>query len=211
MSIRHTAVDVGTPSNGFQEWEIIPVRFHGFEGLDSSRGTVVGSPEFMCCGHQWRLGIYPVGYTTSDDGMVGVYLRHKSEETIEVEYGFTVKKSDGRDIAVCDGRILKNQFGRGSSGRGISWGHPDFAKRSDILSNLVAGALVIEVRMRRTDSTTPATAPFIAENPCGENILKLFMDEESADVVLEVEDGDQQVRNTRKRTSTSLVKFYAHR
>ncbi|KAL7526436.1 hypothetical protein ACHAXR_001488, partial [Thalassiosira sp. AJA248-18] len=95
MSIRHPAVGFGTPSNEFQEWETIPVYFHGFEGLDTSRGAFVDSPEFTCFGRQWTLRIYPGGRTDSDDGVVSVYLRNMSEESIEVEYGFTVKKSDG--------------------------------------------------------------------------------------------------------------------
>ncbi|KAL7534385.1 hypothetical protein ACHAXR_005836, partial [Thalassiosira sp. AJA248-18] len=205
MSIRHPAVNAGNPSNGFQEWEIIPVYFHGFRGLDTSRGNIVKSPEFTCFGLQWSLMIYPGGKGTSDEGMVSVYLSNMSDENIEVAYGFTVKKSDGRDVADCDGKITKNQFAPSS------WGRKNFAKLSDITSALVAGALVIEVRMRHTDSTPHATVPFIPENPCSKMILKMFMDKESADVVLEVKDGDQQVRNTRKRTSTSLVKFYAHR
>ncbi|KAL7524276.1 hypothetical protein ACHAXR_000505, partial [Thalassiosira sp. AJA248-18] len=127
MSIRHPAVDAGNPSDGFQEWEIIPVYFHGFEGLDSSRGNSVESPEFTCFGHQWRLRIYPGGRTDSDDGMVGVYLCNMSEETIKVEYGFTVKKTDGREVADCDGSITKKQFAPNDG-----WGRKNFAKRSDI-------------------------------------------------------------------------------
>ncbi|KAL7525300.1 LOW QUALITY PROTEIN: hypothetical protein ACHAXR_000946, partial [Thalassiosira sp. AJA248-18] len=42
-------------------------------------------------------------------------------------------------------------------------------------------------------------------------IIKMFTDEESADVVFEFEDGDKQVQNTQKRTRTSIVKFHAHR
>ncbi|KAL7530114.1 hypothetical protein ACHAXR_003315, partial [Thalassiosira sp. AJA248-18] len=207
MSIRHTAVDVGTPSSGFQDWEIIPVRFHGFEGLDASRENIVNSPEFTCFGHQWRLRIYPGGCTTSGDGNVGVFLDHLSDESIEVEFGFTFKNSYGRDVAHCDGRTYKRLFAPCGS---VQVGLGNFAKRSDIVNDLVAGALVIEVRIRHTDSSPLVTAPFIPENPCSKMILKTFMDEESADVVLEVNDGDQQVRNTRKRTPISLVKFYAH-
>ncbi|KAL7526722.1 hypothetical protein ACHAXR_001622 [Thalassiosira sp. AJA248-18] len=41
-------------------------------------------------------------------------------------------------------------------------------------------------------------------------IIKMFTDEESADVVFEIEDGDEQVQNTQKRSRTSIVKFHAH-
>ncbi|KAL7534554.1 hypothetical protein ACHAXR_005944, partial [Thalassiosira sp. AJA248-18] len=198
MSIRHTAVDVGTPSNGFQqEWDVItPVHFHGFEGLEAARRTIIHSPEFTCFGHRWRLRIYPGGATNSDDSMVGVFLDNMSKESIEVEWCFTVKNPDGRDVAACDGAIRKSLFAPYSSGGSI-WGLPNFAKRSDILSALVAGALVVEVRMMRTGSPVP----FIPENPCGKMILKMFMDEESANIVFEVEDGDEQAH----------VQFHAHR
>ncbi|KAL7526511.1 hypothetical protein ACHAXR_001524, partial [Thalassiosira sp. AJA248-18] len=206
MSIRHTALDIGTPSGGFQEWEIIPVRIHGFGGLDATRGVPVRSPELACFGHQWRVEIYPGGYTHSDDGMVGVGICHISEASIKVELGFAVKKLNGSEVTKCNRTTSTEPFPPESTRR-----IPNFAKRSVIMSSLVAGILVIEVRMRRTDSTPPATVPFIAGNPLCDMILKMFMDEESADIVFEVIDGNEQVRNTRKRTSTSIVKFHAHR
>ncbi|KAL7525009.1 hypothetical protein ACHAXR_000820, partial [Thalassiosira sp. AJA248-18] len=222
LGIRHTAVDDGDPLNGFQEWETIPARlgfgnplngfqewernpvyFHGFEGLDASRGAFVKSPEFKCYGHQWSLIFYPGGRRDSDDGLVGVFLCNRPEESIEVEFGFTVKKTNGRDVAECDGSIGKKRFTPfgSSASSGGQWGLKNFAKHSDILSNLVAGSLIIEVRMRRTDPSPFTPEQFIPENPCGKMILKMFTDEESADVVFEVENGDQQAHIT----------FYAHR
>ncbi|KAL7524079.1 hypothetical protein ACHAXR_000424, partial [Thalassiosira sp. AJA248-18] len=195
------AVDVGTPSNGFQEWDVTtPVRFHGFEGLDTSRGTFVESPKLVCFGHRWRLRIYPGGETNSDDGMVGVFLRNMSKESIEVEWCFTVKSPDGREVAACDGKFYKSLFAPNSSD-GNSWGRKNFAKRPDIVSALVAGALVVEVQMKRAGSNLPNPVPFIAENPFCNMMLKVFMDDESADVVLEVRDGDEQAH----------VQFHAHR
>ncbi|KAL7524991.1 hypothetical protein ACHAXR_000811, partial [Thalassiosira sp. AJA248-18] len=210
MSIRHPALDVGTPSNEFQEWEIIPVRFHGFEGLDASKGTCVYSPEFTCFGNQWRLEIYPGGLPNSDDGMVGVGLRNMFRESIELLCGFNVKRKNGNDVAHCDRRALKKRF-TPNDPENNGWGRHNFAKRSEIVGALVAGALVIEVRMWRTDSIPFTLQPFVPENPCSKMILKMFTDEESADVVLEVKDGDQKVGNTRKRTPSSIVKFHAHR
>ncbi|KAL7523406.1 hypothetical protein ACHAXR_000161, partial [Thalassiosira sp. AJA248-18] len=162
--------------------------------LDTSRGARVESPEFKRFGHQWSLVIHPGGHSRdSNDGVVSVYLRNMSEKSVEVESGFTVKKTDGREVAACDGRIFKKQFTPCGSGAVTNcWGHPNFAKRSDIVSNLVAGALIIEVRMRRTDSSPLVTAPFVAENPFWSMMLKMFTDEESADVVFKVYDGDEQ-------------------
>jgi len=56
------------------------------------------------------------------------------------------------------------------------------------LSSLKEGALVIDVRMRRNDSSLP----FIDENLLSRMILKMLMDEESADVVFKIKAGDDQ-------------------
>ncbi|KAL7523758.1 hypothetical protein ACHAXR_000315 [Thalassiosira sp. AJA248-18] len=94
--IQNTAVDAGAPPREWNEedwiWTLTPVRFHGFEGLGAARGACVESAEFKCYGHQWCLGINPGGCAFSDEGMVSVYLRNISEESIEVEFGFVVKK-----------------------------------------------------------------------------------------------------------------------
>ncbi|KAL7540021.1 hypothetical protein ACHAXR_009848 [Thalassiosira sp. AJA248-18] len=217
MSILHPAVDVGSPPRDFiprQDWEVTPVQFHGFEDLDASRGSSVESPEFVRFGHRWCLGIFPGGNggPFSRDGMVSVYLEHKSvEDSIEVKYSFAVKSSDGKDVEHCDRDVFENTFAHGPENL-FSYGCTNFVLRSDIMNDLVHGTLLIDVRMRRSDPSPPsAPVPFVAENPCGKMILEMFMDEESSDVVLEVKDGDDQVRNTRKRTSTSLVQFHAHR
>ncbi|KAL7523410.1 hypothetical protein ACHAXR_000166, partial [Thalassiosira sp. AJA248-18] len=169
MSIRYTALDIGTPSSGFQEWEITPVHIHGFESLDATRGEFVESPEFACFGHQWHVRIFPGGRRGSDDGMVSVVLSHMSDESIEVEWGITVKKLNGREVIKCDGRSSTDTIPPNSLA-----GLANFAKRSVIMSSLVAGTLVVEVRMRCTNSTPPATAPFIAGNPLCDMILKMF-------------------------------------
>ncbi|KAL7523239.1 hypothetical protein ACHAWF_000435, partial [Thalassiosira exigua] len=81
---------------------------------------------------------------------------------------------------------------------------------SDIVGGLVEGALILDVRMRGKGSS-PYSQPFIRENPLRTAMLKLFLDEESADVVFHVDGGGQQILNTRKRTPTSQVNCHAHR
>jgi hypothetical protein len=67
--------------------------------------------------------------------------------------------------------------------------------------------------MKLIDQTKPPP-PLIPKNPfeC-EAIQEMFMDEESADVVIEVEGegGRQLKRNTKKNAKTNAVTFYAHR
>ncbi|KAL7527391.1 hypothetical protein ACHAXR_001934 [Thalassiosira sp. AJA248-18] len=239
MIIRRAAVDVGAPpSNGgrIYQWEITPIHIHRFEGLNASRGTFFESPDFTSCGHQWNVRVYPGGNSNSDDGMIAAYLFNMSEESIEVDYGISSKRSADREVANivegsgksmwfnpkdwwrklfpkrsggydevanCDGtrKFYRRLFAsKGAPNNGNGWGRKNFEMRSDILSALVAGTLIINIRMRRTDSTPPTPVPFIPENPLCGMMLKVFMDEESADVVLEVENGDQQAR----------IKFYAH-
>jgi hypothetical protein len=80
------------------------------------------------------------------------------------------------------------------------------------MDSLVDGTLTIEVRMRRNDQqTNTLLAPFIPENPLYKNILKKFMDEESADVIFAVGSGSQPGRDSCKKAKITPAKFYAHR
>ena len=63
--------------------------------------------------------------------------------------------------------------------------------------------------LARTMSLQPARQVFVPKNPFSTNMLKLFMDEESADVVFQV--GGQQGTATNKRAKTSPTNFHAHR
>ncbi|KAL7524156.1 hypothetical protein ACHAXR_000456, partial [Thalassiosira sp. AJA248-18] len=185
-----------------QEWEAIEVCFHDFVNLSSRSGVFVLSPEFTCFGHQWLLILYPGGVTTSDDGMMSVYLYHRSDESMTIRFGFYVRITEG------EGKYEKvfseSIFVRRGSGNGFK----NFTKRSDIISDLVDGSLIIGVRLRQTETTAPPSVPFIAENPLTKTILNKFMDEDSSDVVFEVSSG--VAMGTPKRTKTSTT-FYAHR
>ena len=195
MSIIQTSrihnVDVGTPPSSLStvnnEWEIIKVRYHGFENLSTTRNEYFPSPEFTCFGgHQWRLEIYPGGDLNSNDGMVSIFLQNMSDESIKVKYGFTVKDKEGNTqeewVSPNEGRVFAP---RGTSDPdnqvGASWGSNNFCKRTQIIDALVDGTLIVEVRMRKFGETAPAL-PFIPENPLVKNILSMFMDEESADI-----------------------------
>ena len=58
-------------------------------------------------------------------------------------------------------------------------------------------------------SLQPAQQVFVPKNPFSTNMLKLFMDEESADVVFQV--GGRQGMAANKRAKTSPTNFHAHR
>jgi len=87
------------------------------------------------------------------------------------------------------------------------WGYDDFAERSKVLNSLVDGALVIEVNMK-----VVSPPPFIPENPSACKIIQgLFLNDESADIVFEVNGAEQPKDNARKVAKTSAVTFSAHR
>ncbi|KAL7545717.1 hypothetical protein ACHAWF_009071 [Thalassiosira exigua] len=214
MVVVHRSVDAGTPSANFEEandWNVIPVHFHGFEGLDATRNVCASSPEFECFGHRWRAEIFPGGHLTSKAGKVAISLRNVSEKSIELDIRFTVKNSSGKEVACRIGTKQKFAPNDGGEVDNTSWkGFPNYAWRTDIIDALVAGTLVIEVQMKCKDKG-PSSQPFFAENPFCGAMRGLILDEEFRDVVFLVEDGDKQIRNTRKRSGTSRVDFHAHR
>jgi len=204
-NIKHiTAVSVGTPPNGYsyEGWKTTEVHFHGFAGLPSACGEIVVSPEFTCCGHQWRLELCPGGDDKSPREMIAVYLKLCSSGKIFVEYSLVVE-----DTAYYDWEAL---FSYGEDYGYYDYdGTPDFAKRSKIMNALVKGTLIIEVRMKLDKEIEPFT-PFIPENPLCKHILKRFMEEETADVLFEVGSESEGCRGARKRIKGTLATFHAH-
>ena len=87
-------------------------------------------------------------------------------------------------------------------------GSNDFAKLSRITKSLDNGILVIEVTVWSW-SLQPDRQVFVPKNPFSTNMLTLFMDEESADVVFQV--GGQQGTAANKSAKTSPTNFHAHR
>jgi len=211
MSI--SRVDVGTPPNDFEGWTTANVCFHGFADLTTTRGEGVISPEFSCFGHQWTLEIYPGGTSEShgdedsDEGYVTVFLENESRNSIKIEWACSVRDATGKEVVREEPET--NEFDAVSNSPKNTWGYTDFAKRSTLMKLLVQGTLVVEVRMK-LPSTGINTTQFIPENPFNNNMLELFMDEESADVVFEI-GGEQQTKGKRKRAKTSTTNFHAHR
>ena len=160
----------------------------------------------MALGNPWCLKLFPGGRNHSRAGWVGICLCNPSNESIDMNVEFSIK--DGNDKQIVS-RQLSYTFGpvMGSQSCGRGW--RDFAERSTIIDSLVDGTLVVEVHMK---SPTPikATLPhFIPENPCSKNILQMFNDEDSADVVFAV--GKHQLKNSEEKVAKiAPVKFHAH-
>ncbi|KAL7531372.1 hypothetical protein ACHAWF_003741 [Thalassiosira exigua] len=200
MVVLNSTIEVGKPSKDFNEanrWIVTPVHFHGFEELPTARGHDVGSPVFECVGCKWRLVVWPGGYGSSVRGWVAIWLDLISNDSdaANIIFRISAKDSKGDDVAVSSFESITPY---------CHWVYDDnFAKLSTIIDNLVNGTLILEVRTRSLDSSSSAP-PFIAENPHGNKMLQLFMDDDSADAVFEVHDENDASSKIKKL-------FYAHR
>lgn len=136
--------------------------------------------------------------------MVAIYLVNSAPTTpegcskVNVDFTFGVKGSDGKDVSNCSQKFESHVFADVEN----TWGFHNFASRSDILKALVEGTLLVEVRMRRNDAVEEM--PFVAENPLRKLMLKLLNDEDSSDVIFEVEGKDED-------GAEGPIKFYSHR
>ena len=92
-------VDVGTPPGGISEgWITTVIRFHGFADLPTTRNEEVKSPKFSCFGHQWVLDLHPGGAEHSPEGYVAVTLGNESDSSIKIQYGYSVRDADGKEV-----------------------------------------------------------------------------------------------------------------
>ena len=204
MSIK---VDVGTPPEGYKEWTTALVRFHGFANISTTRDDPVISPRFLCVGHEWKLILYPGGRASSKEGYVGAALINKSNASVKIQWGMSIKDKDYREIVRGNSKTF--EFGADSDeGAGNVRSVSSFARRSKLMDKLVDGALVIEVRMKST-ITDKTITQFIPSNPIKKNVLQKFMDEETADVVFEVDDSksrqsDEEHTNKKSKTIKTL-------
>ena len=185
---------------------LFSITFDNFEELPSAKGHAVYSSEFSCFGTQWWISINPGGHEASSDGMVALYLHRCSEgRDLAVKYSLALDFKDGEDQII---RRAKFAFDGA-----VSWGWGDFCSREEIIGSehgyysfLEDGALTIHVSLQR-DEVTP-------KNPASSIILKLFDDENSADVVFEIceQQNQSESESDRKRAKTSTAKLYhAHR
>eukprot|EP01038_Epipyxis_sp_PR26KG_P011619 gene11619-15558_t len=61
-------------------------RIEGYSGLSTRVGESVESPEFILCGHQWQLRIFPGGSLEAHKGYVSYYLASKSTKVARASY-----------------------------------------------------------------------------------------------------------------------------
>ena len=205
------SIGVGTPSVSLSGWTTTEVSFHGFADLTTTRGEYVESPKFSCFGHQWTLELYPGGIPLSREGYIAVAFTHKNNKSIKIQYGFSVRDADGKGVVHHKSKTKEFAEVGCQAPRYHTHGNRNFAQRTTLIDLLVKGSLVIEVRMKST-STDKSINQFIPTNPLCKNVMNKFMDEESADVVFEVDNNgsleSEEHTNKKSKTTTS---FYAHR
>jgi hypothetical protein len=187
------------------EWATHTVQVHGFESL--SRGISFDSPEFLLLGNQWCLELYPDGY--AEEGKVSLFLWNKSNKSTEIDLGFSV--NDGNEKQVIYERSAGPQHFApvGTINSAMIY---NVATRSDVISSLVNGALVIAVHIKLATPTKSVPPPFIPENPSACKIIQgLFLNDKSADIVFEVGGVEKPKNNAMKAAKPAPVLFPAHR
>ena len=175
------AIHVGSPRDEFPMEDVRIVHFHDFMTLPTTKNEAVYSPEFSCAGHSWQLKMFPGGESESEDGMVAVYLISMTPSKIAVSFSIKIKKKDGHCLDKSRG-----EFGGFDvfTSKYVSWGWSDYIARADIFwyadRILQHGALTLEVRIR------PHCHYYCnidnAENRPSDQILKLFLSDDDADI-----------------------------
>jgi len=215
MSSFHNVVDVGTPPGPLSEWLTTQIRFHRFNGLKTTRNHKVKSPEFTCFGHQWSVSLRPGGHNRSSEGFVSLTLKNRTKKRIDIEFNFVVRGPNSNSIydIIHRGGTIDSFAPHGTStsddGRvSSSWG-VDFAERRRIIKyNLIKDTMIVEVQMRTAMKSEDTS--FISYNPCSDNVLGAFNEEETADIVFEVSGELGTEKDRRKRAKLSTVTFHAH-
>ena len=210
-TIASSHTHVGTPPPDYDgEWLTHSVHVHGFESLSVARGGSFDSPEFMLLGNQWILEIFPGGDEGAAEGMVSIFLWNRSNKAIDIDFGFSVNDENGKQVAY-ERTATPQNFASVGGDDGIRARGCHFVKRSKLMSSLVKGTLVIQVRMRLSVPQISSLLPFIPENPLTKMIQGVFLEEKSTDIVFEV--GLDQPRNNATRVARRFtpVTFSAHR
>ena len=198
------------------------VYFHDFRRRMENIGDRMQSQSFQCLGHEWKLGICvdrpatevrdAAGNSYGIDIDIAIFLVHctQNQHPIKIGWGTTIKNSRGLTDLGC-----------------INWAFSSVENSISYFSQTLrcaysyceGGALGIQVRMQSNEPLPlrrPTQLPFIPENhhACI-FVQRLFMEEESADVVFEVGRGEQEQPNGTTETSVTTndaerTKFFAH-
>ncbi len=178
------------------------VTFENFRDLPTGKNCEVQSSKFSCFGYEWRLQLLPGGYSDypkPPKGTVGVCVERSDRgKWPNVKFSFEVKSTDGKTSLQTLAIPVTSKYYSNTSDTCA------LATRLDIKSRFLddKGALTIFITMELNE--------FVPKNPLAKTMLKLFMDEESSDVIFEISNEGKNAKK-RKRGKASSVQFHAHR
>jgi hypothetical protein len=138
-----------------QQWKPFHFNVSNFKDLPTTRDHYVSTPEFLCNGHKWYLRIYPGGNDRAAEGMVSMYLYHRSEGRVSANYDLMVidKAGKSKNLSAQSIDIFEGE------GKGFGW--DNFIKRSDILKMLDSnGTMTVGVTMKEEPSDV-----YVPKNP----------------------------------------------
>ena len=122
---------IGTPPPGYdEEWVTHTVHCHGFASL-----RFVDSREFMLLGNPWRLQMFPGGDASAAHGMASIYLWNKSDKAINIDYGFSVKDENGKQVVYKQSNTPQNFDPVGVVSSGRRWSNLCGALKANELSS----------------------------------------------------------------------------
>ena len=196
-------VHIGPQPAGLLLWKTINVCYHDFTKIDSEKT----SPEFTFGGNTFQLEIGDDEDERTSTGYVSLFLENTSDtsdEAIDVDVFFSVRSANGTETVRTNTR--RHTFSMYGETKCVY----DFATRSTLRKSLYhAGTLIIQVWMKLPGDTVPPQNEFVPSNPIRENMLAIFGDEESSDVVFEVS-GDTSQENTENKKAKYSTTFHAH-
>jgi len=178
------------------------VTFKNFRNLPAVKNRGVQSSKFACFGHEWRLQVFPGGYSdypTPPKGAVGVCVeRISTGKWPNMKLLFELKSPDGISLQTS--------------------GDPSSYKCYSNTSNICALTTRPDIKHRFLDDKRALTISvvleineFVPKNPLAATMLKLFGDEESSDVVFEITKKEEKTKKRKREMASSSVQFHAHR
>ncbi len=184
------------------QWKSFHFSLQNFKDVSATKNHYVQAPVFSCNGHKWSLNIYPGGEVTAAEGYVSIYLFHRSEGNININYEVMINDKFGKKAMRL--KTKKPDCFEGAEG---AWGWKNFIKRSDILDeskNILDsdGTLSVSVSIKEDPSDV-----FVPKNPLLNMMQSIFLDETTADVCFEVSSAEATGERKKAKASNS---FHAH-
>ena len=195
--IENATVSVAPPPS---RWKSFYFKVPNFKDLTTTRDHYIETPEFSCNGRRWYLVIYPGGRGGADEGMVSIFLHHRSEGSITASFELMLIDKFGNK---------KNGIQTTQTFHGMRrfWGWGNFMKRSAILDeskNILDndGTLTVSVSIKEDPSDV-----YVPKNPLLNMMQGIFLDETTADVCFEV--SSAEATGEQKKAKASVL-FHAH-